>query len=142
MYSFKNDLKLFNDFFKNLSQDFLDKYNLRKCKKSNSFTEAILLPEGAKYIGSEYLGQKRVSNYISTIYKIERDSENDCFFTSYVYKKNFTQVLITDSWERLSKLYEKIDKINYPVVVEVDGLINQEGGLRNARKTKYGRKRL
>ena len=142
MYSFKNDFKLFGSFFKTMSQDFLDKYNLRKCKKTNSFTETILLPEGAKYIGSEYLGQKKVSNYLSTIYKIEREGEDTFFFTSYVYKKNFTQVLITDSWERLSKLYEKIDKINCPVVVEIDGVINKEGGIRNAKKTKYGRKRL
>lgn len=142
MYSFKSDMKLFANYFKSISQTFLDKRNINKCKKVNSFTETILIPEGAKYIGSEFLGQKKVNNYISTIYKIERENEGECFYTSYVYKKGLTQVLITDDWESLNKLFAKIDLINSPVVVELNGSVNQEGGIKNGRKTKFGRKRF
>lgn len=142
MYSLKNDFKIFKDYFINISQSFIDKFKLYKCKKSNSFTETILMPEGAKYIGSQYLGEKRVNNYLSTIYKIDRENDNECFYASYVYKKDFTQVLITDSWATLSSLYSQIENIRNPVVVKVNGLINQKGGLKNGRKTKYGRKRF
>lgn len=142
MYLIENDFKIFKDYFISIFKGFIDKINLKKCKKTNSFTQTILMPEGAKYIGSEYLGQKRVNNYISTIYKIDRDEEDSCFYTSYVYKKGMTQVLITDSWENLSKLYSKIDSIKSPYVVEVDGLINKGGGLKNGKKTRFGRKRF
>lgn len=142
MYSYKSDLKLFKDYFNVLKQNFIDKYKLNKCKKINSFSETILIPEGAKYIGSEYLGQRKIGNYLSTIYKINREAEGDCFYTSYVYRKNFTQVLITDSWSQLIELHKKIDKINSPLIVEVEGLINQKGGIKNDKKTKFGRKRF
>lgn len=133
-----------NDFsiiYKFLKRKFSSKYNEIKNKyNTQSFTDIIMQPDGAKYLNSIYMGKNKIYGYNTTLYKIKRE-DNSYYYASYVYKKQFTQVILTDDWEKMKEKYQLIYTNNQSLILDVDDNNTNKGGVKNA-KTKYGRKKI
>lgn len=107
--------------------------------KNQSFTDIIMQPDGAKYLNAIYMGKNKIYGYNTTLYKIKRENDN-YYYAAYVYKKHFTQVILTDDYEKMKEKYQLIYTNNQSLILDVDDSTNK-GGVKNV-KTKYGRKKI
>ena len=133
-----NDFALMLKYVKKCYNNFFNKIKLTS-KKDITFTEVLMKPDGAKYLDSVFLGKNKVYGYNATLYKIHRDNDT-YYYASYIYKKQYTQVILTDDWEKMKVHYRTIYNNNQSIIIDVESM--GEGGIKNVQKTKYGRKRL
>lgn len=132
-----NDFAIIYNYLMKCSNKFLKKF--KRNNTHSTFSEILLQPDGAKYLNSVFMGKNKIYGYNTTLYKIKRENE-DFYFASYIYKKNFTQVILTDDWEKMRDMYQSIHSNNQPVIINIDK--REGGGVKYAAKNKFGRKRL
>lgn len=132
-----NDFKLIYEYIKKCSSKFFNKFRYNSAK-NQSFSQILIQPEGAKYLNSVFMGKNKIYGYNTTLYKIKREDDS-FYYASYVYKKNFTQVILTDDWDKMKLAYRDITNNHQSLIMRVD---EKGGGISHAKKSKYGRKRF
>lgn len=132
-----NDFTLICRYLSKCSSKLINKFKQKNIKEQ-TFSQILIQPEGAKYLNSVYMGKNKVFGYNTTLYKIKRE-DNSYYYASYVYKKKFTQVILTDDWEKMKVAYRNILNNQQSLIIELD---NEGGGMSDAKKSKFGRKRF